>query len=100
MQAMLAIQKQQQQFNHQVPSANHSITQKCTQESQTLHFEGADLEVEDISSFPTLDTNSHLEQDDSNTVSLAVDYSAEDAILYRLQDIISKVSLTLDLRVD
>uniref|UniRef100_A0A2N9FEZ4 Protein LNK2 n=1 Tax=Fagus sylvatica TaxID=28930 RepID=A0A2N9FEZ4_FAGSY len=98
MQAMLAIQKQQQQFNHQVPSANHSITQKCTQESQTLHFEGADLEVEDISSFPTLDTNSHLEQDDSNTVSLAVDdYSAEDAILYRLQDIISKLDMKLRL---
>lgn len=96
MQAMLAIQKQQQQFNHQVPSVNHSITQKSTQESQTLPFEGADLEVEDISNFPALDPNSPLEQDDSNTVSVAVDdYSAEETVLFRLQDVISKVCLTL-----
>lgn len=95
MQAMLAIQKQQQQFNHQVPSVNHSITQKSTQESQTLPFEGADLEVEDISNFPALDPNSPLEQDDSNTVSVAVDdYSAEETVLFRLQDVISKVCLT------
>lgn len=95
MQAMLAIQKQQQQFNHQVPSVNHSITQKSTQESQTLHFEGADLEVEDISNFPALDPNSPLEQDDSNTVSVAVDdYSVEETVLFRLQDVISKVGLT------
>lgn len=95
MQAMLAIQKQQQQLSHQVPSANQSITQKCPQESQTQHFEEANLELEDISTLPSMDPNSPIEQDDSNTVSVAVDdYSLEDTILYRLQDIISKVCLT------
>ncbi|XP_023879320.1 protein LNK2 isoform X1 [Quercus suber] len=98
MRAMLAIQKQQQQFNHQVPSVNHSFTQKSTQESQTLPFEGADLEVEDISNFPALDPNSPLEQDDSNTVSVAVDdYSAEETVLFRLQDVISKLDMKLRL---
>jgi hypothetical protein len=84
-QAMLAIQKQQQQLVHQ----------KCSQENQIQHVEGADLEVEDLSTLASFDPNSPIEQDDSNTISLAVnDYSMEDTILYRLQDIISKVCFT------
>jgi hypothetical protein len=84
-QAMLAIQKQQQQLVHQ----------KCSQENQIQHVEGADLEVEDLSTLASFDPNSPIEQDDSNTVSLAVnDYSMEDTVLYRLQDIISKVCFT------
>jgi hypothetical protein len=94
MQAMFAIQKQQQQFSHQVPSSNHSITQICLPDSQNQHFEEADLEVEDINTLPSLDPNSPIEQDDSDTVPVAVDYSVEDTILYRLQDITSKVCLT------
>jgi hypothetical protein len=84
-QAMLVIQKQQQQLVHQ----------KCSQENQIQHVEGADLEVEDLSTLASFDPNSPIEQDDSNTVSLAVnDYSMEDTVLYRLQDIISKVCFT------
>lgn len=92
LQAMLAIQKQQQQFSHQICSTNHSTTQKCPQENKIQHFEKADLEVEGFSTLPSLDPNSSAEQDDSSMVSAAVDdYSTEDTILYRLQDIISKV---------
>lgn len=95
MQALLAIKKQQQQFSQQVPSNNNFITQRCLQESQTQHFEEADLEVEDISTLPALNPTSPIEQDDSNTVSVAVNnYSVEDMVLYRLQDIISKVCPT------
>ena len=91
MQAMLAIQKQQQQFGHQVPSSDQSITPKGTQENQIQNVEGADLEVENLSTFPAFDPNSPLEQDDSSTISLAAnDYSAEDTV-YRLQEIIAKV---------
>ncbi|KAF5469817.1 hypothetical protein F2P56_010376 [Juglans regia] len=93
-QAMLAIQKQQQQFSHQVPNTNNSITQRCLHESQTQHFEEADLEVEDKST--TMDPNSPMEQDDSNTVYAAVDYSV-DRILSKLQDTISKLDVKLRL---
>ncbi|KAL3599646.1 hypothetical protein D5086_007564 [Populus alba] len=87
-QAMLAIQKQQQQLVHQ----------KCSQENQIQHVEGADLEVEDLSTLASFDPNSPIEQDDSNTVSLAVnDYSMEDKVLYRLQDIISKLDVRIRL---
>ncbi|KAJ9190586.1 hypothetical protein P3X46_001772 [Hevea brasiliensis] len=98
MQAMLAIQKQQQQFGHQVSCSDQSITQKCSQENQIQHVEGADLEVEDLSTLPAFDPNSPVEHDDSNTISLAVnDYSAEDTVLYRLQDIISKLDARIRL---
>ncbi|KAK9912890.1 hypothetical protein M0R45_036724 [Rubus argutus] len=94
LQALLAIKKQQQQFSHQVSCTNQSSTQKCPQENQIQHPDRADLEVEDLSTLPSLDPNSPIEQDDSNTVSAAVEcYSAEDTILYRLQDIIAKLDL-------
>ncbi|ONI20756.1 hypothetical protein PRUPE_2G032000 [Prunus persica] len=98
LQAMLAIQKQQQQFSHQICSTNHSATQKCPQENKIQHFEKADLEVEGFSTLPSLDPNSSAEQDDSSMVSAAVDdYSTEDTILYRLQDIISKLDIKIRL---
>ncbi|CAK7336558.1 unnamed protein product, partial [Dovyalis caffra] len=87
-QAMLAIQKQQQQLVHQ----------KCSQENQVPLVEGADLEVDDLSTLASFDPNSPIEQDDSNTISLAVNgYSTKDAILYRLQDIISKLDARIRL---
>ena len=85
---MLAIQEQQQQL----------VNQKCSQENQIQHVEGADLEVEDLSTLASFDPNSHIEQDDSNTISLAVnDDPMEDTILYRLQEMISKVRFTYKL---
>ncbi|XWS56981.1 hypothetical protein CRYUN_Cryun09bG0132500 [Craigia yunnanensis] len=96
MQALLAIQKQQQQFTHQVPGSNHSVIQKSTQENQFQHVEGAD--VENLSALATFDPNSPLEQDDSNTVSVAIDdNSVEDAVLYQLQDIIAKLDVRIRL---
>ncbi|KAJ6907074.1 protein LNK2-like isoform X2 [Populus alba x Populus x berolinensis] len=58
----------------------------------------ADLEVEDLSTLASFDPNSPIEQDDSNTFSLAVnDYSMEDTVLCRLQDIISKLDVRIRL---
>lgn len=96
MRAMLAIQKQQQQFNNQISCMNHSITHKCPQENQNMHMEGADGEIEEnLSALSSLDPNSPLEQDDSSTISKGIDaYSAEDMILSRLQDIVLKVYFT------
>lgn len=90
MQAMLAIQKQQQQFNQQV-SRDHSNPQNF-QENQIQLVEGADLEVGDLSALPSFDPNSPVEQDDSNTICLAVDNNAvADTILFRLQDVIAQL---------
>ena len=87
MQAMLAIQKQQQQLGNQVSSTNRFISQTHLQNRSS---DGTDPEVEDGSTFSALDPPS--EQDDSNTISEAIDESFdEEMILYKLQDIISKV---------
>ena len=91
MQAMLAIQKQQQEFSHQVPSSNKSMNEKCAIEMHSQLCDGADPEIEDLRT--TLDPPT--EQDDSNTISLAIDdLFVEDTILYMLQDVISKVRLS------
>lgn len=90
MQAMLAIQKQQQQFSHQ-GSKDHSNPQNF-QENKIQLVDGADLEVGDLSALPSFDPNSPVEQDDSNTGCLAVDNNpVADTILYRLQVVIAQV---------
>lgn len=88
LQAMLAIQKQQQQFINPVSCANPFI-----KENQFHFTKGADVDVrENLSNLPPLNPNSPIEQDDSNTISMATDnISLEDTILHHLEDIISKV---------
>jgi hypothetical protein len=89
MQAMLAIQKQQQVLGHQVPSTSKYVTQKCHPEIQSHLSDGTDSKIEDSSTFPP------IEQNDSNTISLAIDDDfVEETILYKLQDVISKVLLS------
>ncbi|PHT60258.1 hypothetical protein CQW23_02621 [Capsicum baccatum] len=77
--AMLAIQKQQQQFSYQTAK------------------EGGSLE-ENLSCILSLDPSSPLEQGDSNTACLAVENSSvEDTAVYLLQDVISKLDLKIRL---
>ncbi|XP_011088416.1 protein LNK2 isoform X2 [Sesamum indicum] len=87
MRAILAIQKQQLQFGNQVTVSEHSS------------MEGGKTEVdESFSSFPSLEPNSPIEQDDSNTISMAFDnYSVEESVLYRLQDTIAKLDIRIRL---
>lgn len=93
LQAMLAIQKQQQQLSHQVHSGNEFIAQKCPLEIQSYSFDGTDPRTDDLISVHA--PEHPLEQDDSNTISASVDkHFEEDAMIYRLQDIISKVWLS------
>ncbi|TKY49687.1 hypothetical protein E2542_SST27129 [Spatholobus suberectus] len=93
MQAMIAIQKQRQQLGHQVPGTSKYSTQKCTPEIQSHLSDGTD---EDLRTLPALDPP--IEQDDSNTMSVAVGNDfVEDTILYRLQDIISKLDIKIRL---
>ncbi|KAL4333256.1 hypothetical protein GQ457_07G019500 [Hibiscus cannabinus] len=96
MQALLAIQKQQQQFSNQVPCTSQSFIQKSTQEDQFQHIGGAD--VEDVRTPASFVPGSPQEQDDSNTVSVAIDdYSLEEKVLYQLQDIITKLDVRIRL---
>ncbi|CAK8564607.1 unnamed protein product [Lathyrus sativus] len=88
MQAMLAIQKQQQVLGHQVPSTSKSVAQKGRPEIQSHLSDGTDPKIEDLRTLPP------IEQDDSNTISLAIDDDfVEETILYRIQDVISKLDV-------
>lgn len=76
MRAMLAIQKLQRQFCDQVVSTDQSVMAHGN-----LFVEG----------------KSQSEQNDCNVVNIAVDdHPAEESILYRLQEIILKVSIVVD----
>lgn len=88
MRAMLAIKKQQQQ-----------LAQKSSHDNQMQLLEAGNIEVdESMSSLPSLDPHSPIEQDDSNTVGIAFDNcSMEETILSRLQDIISKLDIQIRL---
>lgn len=87
MRAMLAIQKQQQQFGNEISSAEYSA------------IEGENIEAEEnLSTVASLDPNSPMEQDDSNTVCvLRDDCSVHDSILYQLQDIVAKLDMRIRL---
>ncbi|KAK4411122.1 protein LNK2 [Sesamum angolense] len=55
--------------------------------SEHSSMEGGKTEVDEtFSSFPSLEPNSPIEQDDSNTISMAFDnYSVEESVLYRFR---------------
>ncbi|KAF8093716.1 hypothetical protein N665_0379s0010 [Sinapis alba] len=91
MQAMLAIQRQQQQFRHQVPVADQSITQNCCQETPLQLVDITNLQG--LTGMPSIDPNSSLELDDSGNFTAAVDNPSEFSVLYRLQDVVSKMDI-------
>ncbi|XP_023637769.1 protein LNK2 isoform X2 [Capsella rubella] len=91
MQAMLAIQRQQQQFSHQVPVVDQSITQNSRQDISLQLVDKTNLQG--ITTMPSFDPNSSLEQNDSGNFTTAVDNSAEFSVLYRLQDVVAKLDM-------
>ncbi|KAJ4979274.1 hypothetical protein NE237_010054 [Protea cynaroides] len=99
MQAMLAIQKQQQQFTHQATCTDQSMTQKYQQEAQSEDTVGTNIEAEEnLKLPPSMDPTSPVEQDDSNTVSTVVDeYSLEETILDQLLEVIGKLDIRMRL---
>lgn len=90
MQAMLAIQRQQQQFRHQVPVADQSISQNCSQDNLLQLADKTNLQR--LTAMPSFDPNSSLELDDIRSAA-AVDDSAEFSVLYRLQDVVAKLDM-------
>uniref|UniRef100_A0A2P2L5S0 Uncharacterized protein MANES_04G165400 n=1 Tax=Rhizophora mucronata TaxID=61149 RepID=A0A2P2L5S0_RHIMU len=97
-QAMLAIQKQQRKFVPQVSCSDQSLCEECPQENQIQNVDGASQEVEELTALHSFYPCSRIEQDDSNTVILAAsDYSVEDKMLFRLQEIIAKLDVRIRL---
>ncbi|KAF8091140.1 hypothetical protein N665_0452s0009 [Sinapis alba] len=92
MQAMLAIQRQQQQFRHQVPLADQYITQNCCQDNHPLQLVDK-ANLHGLTAMPSFDPNSSLELGDSGNFAAAVDDSSEFSVLYRLQDVVSKLDM-------
>ncbi|KAG2325007.1 hypothetical protein Bca52824_007735 [Brassica carinata] len=91
MQAMLAIQRQQQQFRHQAPGADQSIAQNCCQENPLQLVDKTNLQG--LSAVPSFDPISSLELDDSGNFAAAADNPSEFSVLYRLQDVVSKLDM-------
>ncbi|KAL8061904.1 hypothetical protein ABFX02_02G112900 [Erythranthe guttata] len=87
MRAILAIQKQQQQFGNQVS------VPECS------GMEGAEMEIdENRNSFPSVEPNTPVEQYDSNANGMAFDNcSVEESVIHRLQDTISKLDIRIRL---
>ncbi|KAK4787006.1 hypothetical protein SAY86_010839 [Trapa natans] len=95
MRAMLAIQKQQEQFNDQAPS--YSIAQKGPIQ-RVQRLDGADFGLNHMSTLPLIDTSSAVDQHGSNTTSMTVfGYDAEDSVLHQLQDVIDKLDSRMKL---
>ncbi|KAL0848012.1 hypothetical protein Bca101_021259 [Brassica carinata] len=86
MQAMLAVQRQQQ-LHHQVPLADQYITQNCCQDNPLQLVDKANLQG--LTAMPSSDPSSSLEPGDS----AAVDNSSEFSVLYRLQDVVAKLDM-------
>ncbi|XP_010273217.1 PREDICTED: protein LNK2 [Nelumbo nucifera] len=98
MQAMLAIQKQQQQISHQVSCTNHSIAQSCLQEEQSEDSVATNIVDENIKNSLSLEPSSPVEQDDSNTVPMIInECSLEETILEQFQDVIGKLDIRIRL---
>ncbi|KAJ4885215.1 dentin sialophosphoprotein-related [Raphanus sativus] len=91
MQAMLAIQRQQQQFRHQVPVADQSITQNCCQDNPLQLVDKTNLQG--LTAIPSFDPSSSLELDDPANFAAAVDNPSEFFVLYRLQDVVAKLDM-------
>ncbi|KAL9247753.1 hypothetical protein vseg_021150 [Gypsophila vaccaria] len=92
MRAMLAIQKQQQQLSHQTSHVEHLLTPKNSQEEKFVDKEKAAPESdESFRSLPCNDPGSSNNKEDICTVSDMDVYSAEDTVIYKLQDIVSRL---------
>lgn len=96
MRAMLAIQQQQQQFTHQTPRTEDSDSQRYSGDDQMQLAEGRYFGLGDCpTTLPFPDPNSPATLDDSSTICMATDNcTLEEAILFRLQDIVAKVCYT------
>ncbi|KAK9123229.1 hypothetical protein Sjap_012831 [Stephania japonica] len=98
MQAMLAIQKQQQQFGQRVPCIDHSSTENYLPENQSQDTETSGLEVDENLKASLFRPSSPQKKDNSNSISMVIDnYSLAESVLDQLQEVIKKLDMKIRL---
>ncbi|KAI8545956.1 hypothetical protein RHMOL_Rhmol07G0078100 [Rhododendron molle] len=97
MHALLAIQRQQQQFSNKVSSSDHSVSLKC-HDDQIQLMPGGNIEVEEtVSTLLSIDPNSPAVHDGLNSIPMVVDdcHSVEAITLHQLQEIVAKLDIRM-----
>ncbi|KAK9169832.1 hypothetical protein Syun_001972 [Stephania yunnanensis] len=98
MQAMFAIQKQQQQFGQQVPCIDHSSTENYLPENQSQDTETSVVEVDENVNTPFFGPSSPQKKDNSGSISTVIDnYSLAESVLDQLQEVIKKLDMEIRL---
>ncbi|KAJ6853076.1 uncharacterized protein M6B38_250920 [Iris pallida] len=98
-QAMLAIQQQQQQFSHQMTDTESMASQGNFQKNQTLDAVTNNMGVEENQlKLPPSHMNILMDCDESQNISALIDdNSLEETIYYQLQDALQKVDIRVRL---
>ncbi|KAJ6806409.1 uncharacterized protein M6B38_174360 [Iris pallida] len=98
-QAMLAIQQQQQQFSHQMTGTAIMASQGNSQKNQTPDAVKNNMGVEENQlKLPSSDMNILMDYDESQNISALIDdNSLEETIYYQLQDALRKVDIRVRL---
>ncbi|KAH7679301.1 hypothetical protein IHE45_06G049800 [Dioscorea alata] len=101
MQAMLAIQQQQQQFGKQISGSDSLASQACSQKNQNQDAATSTTGVEESANKILSSEMSMLgELDESNRISLSIDdQSLEETIYYQLQDALRKLDTRVKLSI-
>ncbi|KAH0454289.1 hypothetical protein IEQ34_016213 [Dendrobium chrysotoxum] len=101
MQAMLAIQKQREQYNHQISGADEAPSLVCLQNNQNHDVTRNTAVVEEhAQKLLSSDASSLAEQDQSQMISSSLDgRSVEEAIYYQLQDAMGKLDMNVRLSI-
>ncbi|KAL0910995.1 hypothetical protein M5K25_019095 [Dendrobium thyrsiflorum] len=101
MQAMLAIQKQREQYNHQISGADEAPSLACLQNNQNHDVARTTAVVEEhAQKLLSSDASSLAEQDQSQMISSSLDgCSVEEAIYYQLQDAMGKLDMNVRLSI-
>ncbi|XP_020672847.1 protein LNK2 isoform X1 [Dendrobium catenatum] len=101
MQAMLAIQKQREQYNHQISGSDEAPSLACLQNNQNHGVTRNTGVVEELAQkLLSSDASSLAEQDQSQMISSSLDgHSVEEAIYYQLQDAMGKLDMNVRLSI-
>lgn len=101
MQAMLAIQKQREQYNHEISGAEEVPTLACLPNNQNLDVTRNSAVVEEYAQkLSSSDASSLAEQDQCQMLSSSLDGRfIEEAIYYQLQDAMGKLDMNVRLSI-
>lgn len=100
MQAMLAIQKQREQYNHHISGADETSSLACLQNNQNQDVTRSTAVMEEhAKKLSSSDATSLAEQDQSQISSSLDGHTVEEAIYYQLQDAMGKLDMKVRLSI-